>query len=101
LTAGNLSVAQAYISDVTKPNERAKSFGLIGIAFGVGFLIGPAISAFLAQYGYAYPIFMAAGLSALSIIGTLFLLPGNEKQSKSFIKPISPDGDLAHYLKTR
>jgi MFS family permease len=44
LTAGNLSIAQAYISDVTKPEERTKSFALIGIAFGMGFLIGPAIS---------------------------------------------------------
>ena len=45
-TAGNLSLAQAYISDVTKPEERAKSFGVIGIAFGLGFLIGPAIVGF-------------------------------------------------------
>ena len=51
-TAGNLSLAQAYISDVTKPEDRAKSFGIIGIAFGMGFLIGPAISGFLARYDY-------------------------------------------------
>ena len=50
LTAGNLSLAQAYISDVTRPEERAKSFGMIGVAFGVGFLIGPAISGFLSMY---------------------------------------------------
>ncbi|HLW75962.1 MAG TPA: MFS transporter, partial [Bryobacteraceae bacterium] len=43
-TAGNLSLAQAYISDVTEPEQRSKAFGLIGIAFGMGFLIGPAIS---------------------------------------------------------
>ena len=43
LTAGNLSIAQAYISDVTKPEERTKSFAVIGIAFGIGFLIGPAV----------------------------------------------------------
>ena len=75
LTAGNLSLAQAYISDVTKPEERAKSFALIGIAFGMGFLIGPAISGFLVQYSYQYPIFAAAGLSATSILATYFLLP--------------------------
>jgi MFS family permease len=75
LTAGNLSLAQAYISDVTKPEERAKSFALIGIAFGMGFLIGPAISGFLAQYSYQYPIFAAAALSAGSILSTYFLLP--------------------------
>jgi MFS transporter, DHA1 family, tetracycline resistance protein len=75
LTAGNLSLAQAYISDVTKPEERAKSFALIGIAFGMGFLIGPAISGFLAQFSYQYPIFAAAALSAASILSTYFLLP--------------------------
>ena len=75
LTAGNLSLAQAYISDVTKPEDRAKSFALIGIAFGMGFLIGPAISGFLVQYSYQYPIFAAAALSATSILATYFLLP--------------------------
>ena len=75
LTAGNLSLAQAYISDVTEPQERAKSFGIIGIAFGIGFLIGPGISGFLSQFGYSYPIYMAAALSALSILATFFLLP--------------------------
>ncbi len=74
-TAGNLSLAQAYISDVTKPEDRAKSFGVIGIAFGMGFLIGPAISGFLAKFDYRDPIFAAAGLSATSILATYFLLP--------------------------
>src|SRR5580704_8025839 len=74
-TAGNLSLAQAYISDVTKPEERAKSFGIIGIAFGMGFLIGPAISGFLAKFDYRDPIFAAAALSATSILATTFLLP--------------------------
>jgi multidrug resistance protein len=77
ITAGNLSLAQAYISDVTKPEERARSFGIIGIAFGLGFLLGPAFSGTLAQFGYRYPILAAAGLSALSIAATYFLLPGN------------------------
>src|SRR5438128_1872185 len=75
LTAGNLTVAQAYISDVTKPEDRAKSFGLIGISFGLGFLVGPAVSGFLAQFGHQYPIFAAAGLSFTSIMCTYFLLP--------------------------
>jgi MFS transporter, DHA1 family, tetracycline resistance protein len=74
-TAGNLSLAQAYISDVTKPEDRAKSFGVIGIAFGMGFLIGPAISGFLAQFDYRDPIFAAAALSATSIFSTWLLLP--------------------------
>jgi MFS family permease len=74
-TAGNLSLAQAYITDITKPEERTKSFGVIGIAFALGFLVGPAISGFLAQYDYTYPIFGAATLSFLSILTTWFLLP--------------------------
>ena len=75
LTAGNLSLAQAYIADVTTPENRARAFGVIGIAFGIGFLIGPAISGFLSQYGYAYPILAAAFLSASSVVCTATLLP--------------------------
>ena len=75
LTAGNLSLAQAYISDVTKPEERAKAFGLIGIAFGLGFLVGPAVSGVLSRFDYRLPIFAAATLSALSVLTTWLLLP--------------------------
>lgn len=77
-TAGNLSIAQAYISDVTKPEDRAKSFAVIGIAFGLGFLVGPGISGFLSQFGYQVPIYAAAGLSMTSILGSYFLLPRRE-----------------------
>ena len=77
-TAGNLTIAQAYISDVTKPQDRARSFALIGIAFGFGFLVGPAISGFLSRYGYQAPIFAASGLSFTTILCTLFLLPRRE-----------------------
>jgi MFS family permease len=73
-TAGNLSVAQAYIADVTPPENRAKSFGIVGIAFGLGFLIGPAVSGYLSHFGFEYPIYAAAGLSFLSILGTIFIL---------------------------
>ncbi len=77
-TAGNLSLAQAYISDVTKPEERTKSFAVIGIAFGIGFLIGPALSGFLSHYSYTYPILVAAALSAGSVVCTATLLPAVE-----------------------
>jgi len=77
-TAGNLTIAQAYISDVTKPEQRARSFALIGIAFGFGFLVGPAIAGFLAHWGYEAPIFAASALSFTSILGTFFLLPRRE-----------------------
>lgn len=75
LTAGNLTIAQAYISDVTKPEDRTRAFGLIGIAFGLGFLIGPALSGYLSRFGYQWPAFAAAGMSFLSILATTFLLP--------------------------
>src|SRR5882672_441017 len=81
LTAGNLSLAQAYIADVTEPENRAKSFAVIGIAFGIGFLVGPAISGYLSQYGHRYPIYAAQGLSALSILATAVLLPRARPQA--------------------
>jgi DHA1 family tetracycline resistance protein-like MFS transporter len=77
-TAGNLSIAQAYISDVTKPENRAKSFALIGIAFGFGFMVGPGISGYLAAQNFLYPIVAAALLSGASILCTYFLLPRQE-----------------------
>jgi DHA1 family tetracycline resistance protein-like MFS transporter len=81
ITAGNLSLAQAYVSDVTAKENRAKAFGIIGIAFGIGFLIGPAISGYLSQYGHRYPIYAAQGLSALSILATALLLPRARPQA--------------------
>jgi len=90
-TAGNLSLAQAYIADVTKPEDRAKSFGIIGISFGLGFLIGPAISGFLAGYDYRYPIFAAAFLSATSILATSLLLP-SVKPANASKQPSGPGG---------
>jgi len=77
-TAGNLTIAQAYISDVTKPQERARSFALIGIAFGFGFLVGPALAGYLAHFGYQAPIFAASALSFTTILLTFFLLPRRE-----------------------
>jgi multidrug resistance protein len=74
-TAGNISLAQAYIADVTKPEERTRSFAIIGIAFGLGFLVGPAVSGFLSQFGYVYPVLVAIVLSCASIAATYFLLP--------------------------
>jgi DHA1 family tetracycline resistance protein-like MFS transporter len=83
LTAGNLSIAQAYISDVSKPEERSKSFAVIGIAFGVGFLIGPGISGFLSTFSYSAPVYAAAALSFSSILCTWFLLPARKPDAQS------------------
>lgn len=83
VTAGNLTIAQAAIADVTPPEGRAKAFGVIGIAFGLGFLIGPAISAALAPIGVHYPAYAAAFLSAVSIFATWRLLPRAQEQVDS------------------
>jgi MFS family permease len=83
LTAGNLSIAQAYISDVTKPENRTKSFAIIGISFGMGFLIGPGLSGVIAgRFGFAAPAYCAAALSFLSITFTALFLPSGEALEK-------------------
>ena len=78
LTAGNLSLAQAYISDHTASENRAKAFGVIGIAFGIGFMAGPGLGGYLDRYqniAGIHPAFLAAAaLSALSIFATATLL---------------------------
>ena len=76
-TAGNISLAQAYISDNSDPKDRTKSFALIGIAFGLGFLIGPLLTAYLVRYSLNAPIYAASGMSLSSIVCTLSLLPSN------------------------
>jgi MFS transporter, DHA1 family, tetracycline resistance protein len=77
LTAGNLGVAQAYIADNTEPKNRARSLALIGVAFGVGFTLGPAITVGLSKHGMSAPLYVAAGLSATSILCTALLLPAD------------------------
>ena len=84
-TAGNLSLAQAYISDHTEPSQRAKSFGLIGIAFGVGFFIGPSLTGYLsATYSLTTPIYLAAVMSATSVLCTATLLKGGPQSHHAF-----------------
>ncbi len=75
LTAGNITVAQAYISDVTDEKNRARGLGLIGAAFGLGFIIGPAIGGLLSKAGYSLPAFAAAGLATLNLFSIAFFLP--------------------------
>jgi DHA1 family tetracycline resistance protein-like MFS transporter len=97
-TAGNLSLAQAYISDVTSPQNRAKALGIIGIAFGVGFPVGTSISGFLSKYGYSYPAWAAAFLSFTSIMATTFLLPKEPPPQAKAIEgaPPTPRTSILH-----
>ncbi len=75
LTGGNIIVAQAYIADVTDEQNRAKGLGMIGAAFGLGFIIGPAVGGALSQYGYGVPAFAAAMVSFLNLAAIFFFLP--------------------------
>src|SRR3989338_11106454 len=75
ITAGNIPVASAVISDTTTMEDRAKGFGIIGASFGFGFVFGPAISAFTVSYNAALPFIIAAFVTIISIILTWVLLP--------------------------
>jgi DHA1 family tetracycline resistance protein-like MFS transporter len=74
LTGGNITVAQAYIADVTDEQNRAKGLGMIGAAFGLGFIIGPAVGGALSQVSYSTPAFVAASVSFLNLLLITFLL---------------------------
>lgn len=79
--SANLSAAQAYISDVTLPENRAKSFGIIGAAFGLGFIFGPPVGGFLKlNYGIESVGFVAALLCFLNVIVAFFFLPESIKE---------------------
>ncbi len=76
LTGGNISVAQAYLSDVTDEHNRARGLGLVNAAFGLGFVFGPAFGGLVASvWGPRVPFFIAAGVSLITISLTTFLLP--------------------------
>jgi multidrug resistance protein len=75
LSAGNMSVAQAYVSDKTSASDRTRAFGITGAAFGLGLLLGPAVGGLLAVRNLRAPLWVAAGLSAVSIVCTAVLLP--------------------------
>jgi DHA1 family tetracycline resistance protein-like MFS transporter len=74
-TAANAATATAYIADVTPPAKRAGQFGLIGAAFGIGFVVGPAVGGLLGSYGLRVPFLVAAGLAACNVLYGLFVLP--------------------------
>ena len=80
ICAGNIAAAQAYIADVTPPEKRARGMGMIGAAFGLGFIIGPALGGIvagddLATADLTTPGLIAAGLSAVAFFGVVLLLP--------------------------
>lgn len=79
ITGASFTVASAYIADVSTPEKRAQNFGLIGAAFGLGFIVGPAIGGLLGQFGARIPFFVAAGLSLANVVYGYFVIPESLK----------------------
>src|SRR5260370_34381760 len=83
LSGGNISTPRAYVADVTEPKDRARAYGLIGAAFGLGFILGPAISGVLSKISYTAPIWAAAGLTLVAAAMAWFWLPGTGHRARA------------------
>lgn len=80
----NMGIAQAYMSDITVSEDRGKAMGQLGAAYGLGFIIGPALGGFVAcHYGVASPMFLVAGLSMLNALLVILFLPESLQQKKA------------------
>ncbi|MFA6017122.1 MAG: MFS transporter [Patescibacteria group bacterium] len=86
-TGGNISIAQAYIADVTDKKNRAKGMGIIGAAFGMGFIFGPAIGGFLSKFSYSAPAYFATAISLLTVLTTIFFLKETVDEKKALVSP--------------
>lgn len=99
ITGASFTTATAYIADISTPQTRAKNFGMVGAAFGLGFIIGPAIGGLLGGLGLRVPFFVAAGLSLLNVIYGYFIVPESlkpENRRKFDWKRANPLGALIH-----
>jgi DHA1 family tetracycline resistance protein-like MFS transporter len=97
ITASSISTAYAYIADVTPPEKRAGSFGLLGAAFGVGFVLGPAIGGLLGEYGPRLPFWFAAAFSLANFLYGLLVLPESlpqERRARFSWRRANPIGSL-------
>jgi len=102
ISGGNLGVTQAYVADLVEPRQRGRAFALLGAAFSAGFVFGPALAAWLAgAYGYSTPFFVAAGLQALTLVLTIFLLPDSRAGATEEAKNAASLRDIAVSLADR
>jgi MFS transporter, DHA1 family, tetracycline resistance protein len=103
ITGASFTTASAYIADISTPETRAKNFGLIGAAFGLGFIIGPALGGLLAGFGVRAPFYAAAGLCLLNALYGYFVLPeslSKENRRDFTWKKANPFGSLQFLRKT-
>jgi DHA1 family tetracycline resistance protein-like MFS transporter len=104
LLGSNMTLSNAYVTDITKGKERAKAFGYLGAIFGLGFFIGPAIGGFLALISYALPSFLAAGMSLITIFLIFFFLEETievEKKVKLKASDFFPMKDFVQGVKAK
>ena len=102
LTGASITTASAYIADVSTPENRAKNFGMIGAAFGLGFIIGPVIGGLLGQYGSRVPFYAAAILCLLNFLYGYFILPeslSKENRRNFNLKRANPIGAFMNIRK--
>jgi multidrug resistance protein len=83
LFGANISVATAYLADVTEDEERTRWMGMVGASFGVGFLLGPAIGGLLAPYGHGLPMWFAGSMAALNLVWAIAALKEPERHEKT------------------
>jgi MFS transporter, DHA1 family, tetracycline resistance protein len=98
ITAASYPTAGAYIADVTPPEKRAAGFGMIGAAWGVGFVMGPALGGLLGEVNPRLPFWVAAGLTLLNALYGLFVLPESlapENRKAFSLRRANPVGSLA------
>lgn len=88
ITGANISTAQAYIADITTPENRAKGMGMIGAAFGLGFMLGPALGGLLSTISLETPAFVAAGLAFANVIFGYFNLPESLPPERRIVTPV-------------
>ncbi|MFX0010299.1 MAG: MFS transporter [Candidatus Hermodarchaeota archaeon] len=104
LLGSNMTVAQAYISDVTNPKYRTKTFGYSSAVFGAGLIFGPAIGGLLLSINFSAPFFFAAGICLLSIILVVIFLPESlnkrEDKLKFRFREIIPIKETRHFFKS-
>ncbi len=98
-TGGNISTAQAYIADITTKENRAKGMGLIGAAFGLGFIFGPAIGGILSKFGAHAPFFFVSALAFTNAIFLYFVLPESHEPNKNAVRRESRLKELSQTLK--
>ncbi|MEM1148756.1 MAG: TCR/Tet family MFS transporter [Pseudomonadota bacterium] len=102
LFSATLSVSNAYIADVTEPEDRGRAFGILGAAFGIGFVLGPVFGGMLGEINARLPFFVAAGICGLNFLYGLFVLPESlpQEDRRPFqITRANPFGALAHFAK--